>query len=665
MLENINSPEDLKKLSILEEQKLAEEIREYILEIVSENGGHLASNLGVVELTLALHNVFNFRKDKIVWDVGHQTYVHKILTGRREALKSLRTLNGIAGFPKTNESPYDFFNTGHSSTSISAALGMARARDLKGENYSVLAVIGDGAMTGGMALEALNDVGYSKTKMTIILNDNEMSISPNIGGLNMLLSKLRTKKMYTRSNVIMKKRINEIPVIGKPIVKIVQTFKRSIKQLIIPKMFFEDIGFTYLGPVDGHNLEELQSIFTLSKQIDNPVLIHVLTKKGKGYEIAEKNPDKFHATGPFDIETGKSKKEKGKDYSKVFGDKLVELAQKNEKIVAITASMKDGTGLTAFSEKFPKRFFDIGIAEQHALGLAAGMAIDGMIPVVPIYSSFYQRAYDQVIHDIALQNLPVIMCVDRAGVVGADGETHQGTLDMAFFRLVPNLTILAPKDFQELEDMLEFAVNLKKPVIIRYPRGGENKEPFEKHEKIEEGKAEILKEGNDISILTIGKTVAKGIKIAKTLQNININAEVINVRFLKPLDVETLKKSIEKTKKVVTIEDGTIINGLGTAIKELVIDNHMEDVEVKAYAYPDKFIQHGSVDELEKIYHLDEDAIVEDIQKHIELKLHNEDEKETEENLNESKEKDKNIKAEELKKNNKHKKIKVGEMKHK
>ena len=672
MLENINSPEDLKKLSILEEQKLAEEIREYILEIVSENGGHLASNLGVVELTLALHNVFNFKKDKIVWDVGHQTYVHKILTGRREALKSLRTLNGIAGFPKTNESPYDFFNTGHSSTSISAALGMARARDLKGENYSVLAVIGDGAMTGGMALEALNDVGYSKTKMTIILNDNEMSISPNIGGLNMLLSKLRTKKMYTRSNVIMKKRINEIPVIGKPIVKIVQTFKRSIKQLIIPKMFFEDIGFTYLGPVDGHNLEELQSIFTLSKQIDNPVLIHVLTKKGKGYEIAEKNPDKFHATGPFDIETGKSKKEKGKDYSKVFGDKLVELAQKNEKIVAITASMKDGTGLTAFSEKFPKRFFDIGIAEQHALGLAAGMAIDGMIPVVPIYSSFYQRAYDQVIHDIALQNLPVIMCVDRAGVVGADGETHQGTLDMAFFRLVPNLTILAPKDFQELEDMLEFAVNLKKPVIIRYPRGGENKEPFEKHEKIEEGKAEILKEGNDISILTIGKTVAKGIKIAKTLQNINVNAEVINVRFLKPLDVETLKKSIEKTKKVVTIEDGTIINGLGTAIKELVIDNHMEDVEVKAYAYPDKFIQHGSVDELEKIYHLDEDAIVEDIQKHIELKLHkrNEDEKETEENLNESKGKDKNIKTEELKKNNKHKnkknkKVKIGEMKHK
>ncbi len=649
MLENINSPKDLKKLSILEKQKLAEEIRKYILEIVSENGGHLASNLGVVELTLALHTVFDFEKDKIVWDVGHQTYVHKILTGRREALKTLRKLNGIAGFPKTNESKYDFFNTGHSSTSISAALGMARARDLKKENYSVLAVIGDGAMTGGMALEALNDVGYSKTKMTIILNDNEMSISPNIGGLNMLLSKLRTKRMYTRTNVIMKKRISEIPVIGKPIVKIVQTIKRSIKQLIIPKMFFEDIGFTYLGPVDGHNIEELQSILTLSKQIDNPVLIHVLTKKGKGYEIAEKNPDKFHATGPFDIQTGNAKKAKGKDYSKVFGDKLIELAEKNDKIVAITASMKDGTGLTEFSKKFPERFFDIGIAEQHALGLAAGMAIDGMIPVVPIYSSFYQRGYDQVIHDIALQNLPVVMCVDRAGIVGADGETHQGTLDMAFFRLVPNLTILAPKDFRELEDMLAFAVNLKKPVVIRYPRGGEDKEPFEKHETIEEGKAEILKEGNDLSIVTIGKMVAKGMKIAKKLQDKGINAEVINARFLKPLDEQTIKKSIEKNKKVITIEDGTIINGLGTAIKELIVDNHMEDIEIKAYAYPDMFIQHGSVEELEKIYHLDEEDIVEDVQQYFQI--------------NKNEEKDfKEAKDNEIDEIKKKQKIKIGEM---
>lgn len=420
MIEKINSAEDVKKLNIEEQKELAEEIRKYILEIVSENGGHLASNLGVVELTMALHTVFDLPKDKIVWDVGHQTYVHKILTGRKEQLKTLRKLNGIAGFPKTNESETDCFNTGHSSTSISAALGMARARDIKGEDNNVIAVIGDGALTGGMALEALNDAGWSQTKLTVILNDNEMSISKNIGGISMLLSKLRTKRGYTKSNVSMKNIISKIPLVGVPFVKIVQRVKRSIKQLIIPKMFFEDIGFRYLGPVDGHNIEELERMLKISKQLDGPVLIHVLTKKGKGYKIAEENPDKFHATGPFDLETGKSKKEKAKDYSKAFGDKLVELAKKNDKIVAITASMKDGTGLAKFAEEFPNRFFDIGIAEQHALGLAAGMAKAGIIPVVPIYSSFYQRAYDQVIHDIAIQNLPVIMCVDRAGIVGAD-----------------------------------------------------------------------------------------------------------------------------------------------------------------------------------------------------------------------------------------------------
>lgn len=622
MLEKINYPKDLKKLSIEEKETLAIEIRKYILEIVSKNGGHLASNLGVVELTIALHSVFNFPKDKIVWDVGHQTYVHKILTGRKEALKTLRKLNGIAGFPKTNESIYDNFNTGHSGTSISAALGMARARDLKNERNSVLAVIGDGAMTGGMALEALNDVGYSKTKMTIILNDNEMSISKNIGGLNMLLSKLRTKKTYTKSNISMKKIINKVPVIGKPTVKVIQRLKRSIKQLIIPKMFFEDIGFTYLGPVDGHNIQELENILRLSKQIDNPVIIHVLTKKGKGYSIAEENPDKFHATAPFNIETGKVGKEKKKDYSKVFGDKLVELARENEKIVAITASMKDGTGLTKFSKEFPKRFFDIGIAEQHALGLAAGMAIEGTIPVVPIYSSFYQRGYDQVIHDIAIQNLPVIMCVDRAGIVGADGETHQGLLDMAFFRLVPNLTIMAPKDFKELEEMLEFAIKLNKPVIIRYPRGGEEDYKFQEstnseYTKIEEGKAEILKEGKDISIIAIGKMVSRAMKIAEELEKENINTDVINARFLKPLDIKTIKNSIAKTKKVITIEDGTIINGLATAIKELIIDENLRDIKLECFAYPDKFIQHGSVQELEEIYDLDEKSIITKIRSKI------------------------------------------------
>lgn len=420
MLEEINSPEDLKKLSIEEKKKLAQELREYILKVVSENGGHLASNLGVVELTIALHSVFDMPKDKIVWDVGHQSYVHKIITGRREDFKTLRKLNGLSGFPKINESEYDNFDTGHSSTSISAALGMARARDLKGESNYVISVIGDGALTGGMALEALNDAGCSNTKMTVILNDNEMSISPNIGGLNMFLSKLRTKKLYTKSNISIKKMINKIPLIGKPSVKIIQRIKRSIKQLIIPKMFFEDIGFTYLGPVDGHDIEQLENILRLSKQVEAPVLIHVLTKKGKGYKIAEENPDRFHATAPFDIKTGIAKKEKREDYSKIFGEKLVELAQNNDKIVAVTASMKDGTGLSRFQKEFPKRFFDVGIAEQHAITMAAGMAKEGMIPFVPIYSSFYQRAYDQVIHDVAIQDLPVIMCVDRAGVVGQD-----------------------------------------------------------------------------------------------------------------------------------------------------------------------------------------------------------------------------------------------------
>ena len=606
MLEKINSPEDVKKLNIKEKIELSNEIRKYILEIVSENGGHLASNLGVVEVTIALHSIFNVPEDKIIWDVGHQSYVHKIITGRKEALKNIRKLNGIAGFPKTIENEADCFNTGHSSTSISAALGMARARDLQGRENSVIAVIGDGALTGGMAIEALNDAGFSKSKMTVILNDNEMSISPNVGGLNKFLGKLRTKKLYTRTNNLIKKQISSIPIVGKSTVKAVQKIKRAIKQLVIHRMFFEDIGFTYLGPVDGHNIEKLESILTMSKQINGPVLIHVLTTKGKGYEIAEKNPDKFHATGPFDTETGKSKKVKSKDYSKVFGEKLVELAKENEKIVAITASMKDGTGLTKFSQEFPYRFFDVGIAEQHAITMAAGMAKEGMIPVVPLYSSFYQRAYDQVIHDVALQNLPVVMCVDRAGVVGADGETHQGTLDMAFFRLIPNLTIMAPKDFRELEEMLEFAVNLKKPVVIRYPRGGENSEiKFKKIMKIEEGKAELIQQGEDVTIIAIGKMIAKAVKIAKKLESDEQKSvEIINARFLKPLDENTIKESIIKTKNVITIEDGTKINGLDTAVKELIIENNLQNISITTYAYPDEFIPHGSVEELEELYGL-------------------------------------------------------------
>lgn len=601
MLEEINSPQDLKKLTLQQKKKLAEEIRNYIIEIVSKNGGHLASNLGVVELTIALHTVFNVPEDKIIWDVGHQCYVHKILTGRREEFKNLRKPNGLAGFPKSNESPADSFNTGHSSTSISAALGMARARDLQGKNNAVIAVIGDGALTGGMALEALNDAGYSKCKMTVILNDNEMSILPNVGGLNKFLGKLRTKKLYTTTNNLLKKQISSVPVIGKPMVVGIQRIKRAIKQLVIHKMFFEDIGFTYLGPVDGHNIEELESILKTSKQVNGPVLIHVLTKKGKGYKFAEKNPDKFHAISPFNIENGELKTPKEKDYSKVFGEKIVELAKENSKIVAVTASMKNGTGLADFAQEFPYRFFDVGIAEQHAVTMAAGMAKEGMIPFVPIYSSFYQRAYDQVIHDVAMQNLPVIMCVDRAGIVGADGETHQGTLDMAFFRLVPNLTIMAPKDFKEFEDMLEFAVGLNKPVVIRYPRGGEDAEvKFKIHAKIELGKAEVLHEvknlenpTKEVTIIAIGKTVAEAVKLADRMQKEEgITPEIINARFLKPFDSEKMIQSIQRTKNVITIEDGTVINGLATTVKELIVDNNIQNVKFKSYAYPDKFIMY-------------------------------------------------------------------------
>ena len=624
MLEKINSPEDVKKLKIEEKKKLAEEIRKYILETVSENGGHLASNLGVVELTLALHSVFDTPKDKIVWDVGHQSYTHKIITGRREQFKTLRQKYGLAGFPKTSESEYDSFNTGHSSTSISAALGMARARDLKGENNQVIAVIGDGALTGGMALEALNDAGFSKTHMTVILNDNEMSISKNIGGLNMFLSKLRTKKLYTKSNISGKKVISKVPIIGKSIVRIVQKIKRSIKQLIIPKMFFEDIGFKYLGPVDGHNIDALELLLSRAKELDEPVLIHVLTKKGKGYKPAEENPDKFHATSSFDLETGKPKKEKKKDYSKVFGEKLVSLAEKNQKIVAVTASMKDGTGLTEFAKKYPDRFFDVGIAEQHAITFCAGLAKEGMIPVVPIYSSFYQRAYDQVIHDVCMQNLPVVMCVDRSGIVGADGETHQGILDMSFFKIVPNLTIMAPKDFDELENMLEFAINLKKPVVIRYPRGGESELKIKKHEKIKYGKAEILRQGNDVTIIGFGKTVSKAMEIANCLKGLGISAEVINTRFLKPLDKYTILNSIHKTNFVVTIEDNSLNGGLGSSVKELLVEKKLVKTKIKCFGYPDCFVTHGSVEELEKMYKLDKDNIVSYIKYNINKKRNKE-----------------------------------------
>jgi len=612
-IEKIKSSRDLKKLSLEDKKKLALEIRDYMIQVVSENGGHLASNLGIVELTIALESVFDVKKDKIVWDVGHQCYTHKILNGRYHEFKTLRKMDGLAGFPKVNESVTDAFNTGHSSTSISAALGLAMARDLVKKNHQVIAVIGDGALTGGMAMEALNHAGSTKTKMLVILNDNEMSISKNIGGINNLLTRLRMKKNYSRSNAFGKRVVAHIPLIGKRTVQFVGVMKDTIKQAIIPGMYFEEIGFRYLGPVDGHDIKAMEDVFSKVRDLDGPTLIHVLTKKGKGYSPAEGNPDRFHGIGSFDRETGLTKSVKKDDYSKVFGNKLVSLAKKNKKIVAITAAMKDGTGLKEFASQYPERFFDVGIAEQHALTLAAGLARGGMIPVVSIYSSFYQRAYDQIIHDICLQELSVICCVDRAGIVGNDGETHQGLYDMAFFRIIPNLIIMAPKNFFELEMMLELAVSLKKPVVIRYPRGVESSllMPFK---PLKVGKCELLRDGSSLTIVAIGKFVATAMEVAELFSQDNISCEVLNCRFLKPLDEKAILNSAQKTKRVVTLEDGCLIGGLATAVKDLLIDLD-ENIEKCSFGYPDEFVKQGSVSEIEKKYGLDSKSIYKKVKK--------------------------------------------------
>ncbi|MBR3153364.1 MAG: 1-deoxy-D-xylulose-5-phosphate synthase [Clostridia bacterium] len=614
ILENVNFPEDIKGLSLDDKKVLADEIRKYILDVVSKNGGHLASSLGVVELTIALHSCFNCPEDKIVWDVGHQTYAHKILTGRKDKMKTLRQFGGIAGFPRSSESEYDSFDTGHSSTSISVALGMARARDVLNKKNKVIAVIGDGALTGGMALEALNDAGYSKSDLIVILNDNEMSISKNIGGVSTFLTKLRTKKFYTKSNISGKKFIRKIPVVGDKIVSIVVKIKRGIKQLIIPKMFFEDIGFRYLGPVDGHDIDKLESILNISKTLDGPVLIHVITKKGKGYKFAEEHPDKFHSTSKFNIETGEKVSSKSKDFSAVFGDKMVKLAKNDEKIVAITASMKDGTGLGKFAKEFPDRFFDIGIAEQHAVGMIGGMAKEGLKPVFPVYSSFLQRGYDQLIHDICMQSLPVTICVDRAGIVGNDGETHHGVFDLSYLNTIPNLNVMAPKNFEELEKMLEFSVNSNLPMVIRYPRGSEDNVEFEGNSPIELGKAELIRKGKNLTICGIGKMVSYCKKAADILEKDGIDCEVINARFLRPLDNDLIKKSVLKTGVVFTVEDNILSGGFGSSVNDL-LEN--ENVKVINLGYPDCFVKHGSVADIEKKYGLDVNGIVSKIKDNI------------------------------------------------
>lgn len=612
LLDNINFPEDIKKLNIDELDALCVELREFLIENVSKTGGHIASNLGVVELTVALHYTFNCPKDKIIWDVGHQSYVHKIVTGRKNSMSTLRQHNGLSGFPKRDESIYDVFDTGHSSTSISAAIGVARARDLKNQKYEVVAVIGDGALTGGMAFEALNDAGRSNTKLIVILNDNEMSISPNVGGLSAYLGKIRTEPRYISTKKDVERIIDQIPFGSKGIKRFIKRTKDGIKKMVVTTgMLFEELGFTYMGPVDGHNIAELLEEFEKSKYIEGPLLIHVKTKKGKGYKFAEERPNDFHGVSAFNIETGESlSKSTVPSYSNVFGNKLCEIAEKNKDVVAITAAMTDGTGLKKFSEKFPNRLFDIGIAEQHAVTMAAGLAANGVIPVVALYSSFLQRAYDQVVHDVAMQNLHVVFAIDRAGIVGNDGETHQGVFDSAFLCQIPNMTVMTPADYREFENMIEYAVNLHNgPICVRYPRGNSIFEIDGSDEKIELGKGTIVKGGIDITIIASGKMVKTAIDVSEILKNENIDSEIINLRFLKPLDEELILKSALKTKKVVIIDETVKDGSVALRINALLPKN----IQVLFKTLPDKFIKQGSIDELLKENNLNSEAIVADI----------------------------------------------------
>ena len=613
ILNKIKSPEDVKSLSISDMYELSDEIRNFLIDSVSKTGGHLASNLGVVELTLSLFSEFDFKKDKIIWDVGHQTYIHKILTGRKDDFEKLRKHNGMSGFPKRNESIYDFFDTGHSSTSISAALGFARARDLKNEDSNIIAVIGDGALTGGMALEALNDLGFKKTKMIVILNDNQMSISNNVGGLSSYLSKVRIEPEYNK----FKKGINSklgASSFGKGIAKKLSRVKSSIKQLVMPSMLFEDMGLKYLGPIDGHNISAMKDVLSKAKNIDEPVIIHVVTQKGRGYEFAEKNPDKYHGVSPFNLESGEPKSIAKCNYSKVFGNSLVKLAKENKDIVAITAAMPDGTGLRQFMEKYPERFFDVGIAEQHAVTLAAGMACAGLKPVFAVYSTFLQRAFDQVLHDVCIQELPVVLAIDRAGLVGEDGETHQGIFDISYLSIIPNITVIAPKCLEEVDILLKWAFNQDKPVAIRYPRGGDVISKLKPIEKVEFSKWEVLEEGKDCkcAIIATGKMSQHAILANALLNKEGIYPKLITATFIKPLDEGMLKELSEKGYDIITIEDNVIKGGLGSNIL-LSLNHYGFKGKFKALGYDDKFVEQGDTTILYNDWNLDPKGIKEEV----------------------------------------------------
>lgn len=595
-LDKINSPADVKKLSVPQLEQLAKEIRQLLISVISHTGGHLAPNLGVVELTLALHKVFNTPEDKIIFDVGHQAYIHKIITGRREQFPTLRQYGGLSGFPKRSESEHDAFGTGHSSTSISAALGMACARDLQGEDYNVVAVIGDGSMTGGMAFEALNNAGMLHKNMIVVLNDNEMSISKNVGAMSEYLYQLRTGETYNKIKNDIEGWLKNMEF-GSDVLKAIRRLKGSVKYLMVPTSIFEELGFTYLGPVDGHDLDGLLDVLQAAKKIDGPVMVHVLTKKGKGYKPAEESPNKFHGTGPFDIATGKkiTNPNAPVSYTEVFGKTLTKLADTDDKIVGITAAMPDGTGLNIFAEAHKDHFFDVGIAEQHAVTAAAGMAAAGMKPVAAIYSTFMQRAYDSIMHDICMQKLHVTLCLDRAGLVGDDGYTHHGVFDYAYLRSIPNMTIMAPKDENELQHMLKTALDFDGPVSVRYPRGsGVGVALDTEWHELPIGKAEVLRTGKDVCFWAIGSMVQTALDAADLLEAQGISAGVVNMRFAKPLDVELLREHAQSYGKIITLEEGVLAGGVGSAVlEELNESKLLEQCDARCFGIPDEFVMHG------------------------------------------------------------------------
>jgi len=610
ILERIKDTNDIKNLSWEELDVLASEVRQFLVEKVSVTGGHLASNLGVVELTIAMHMAYSLPKDKMIWDVGHQAYTHKLLTGRKEGFETLRKHKGMSGFPKRNESDCDSFDTGHSSTSVSAGIGYVEAREILKEDYKVVSVIGDGSFTGGMAYEALNNASHLNSNYVIILNDNNMSISENVGGMSNYLNGIRTAHFYNDLKKGVTNALNKIPGVGKNIVSSIRKTKDSIKQLFVPGMLFEEMGITYLGPVDGHDIKKLYRTLREAQKMDHAVLVHVLTEKGKGYAPAEQNPSKFHGIGPFDISTGKSLEVKEKDtYTDVFGKVMYKLGEQEPKLVAITAAMKDGTGLVGFQKKYPERFFDVGIAEGHAVTFAAGLAAAGLKPVFAVYSSFLQRGYDQLVHDVCMQNLPVVFAIDRAGLVGSDGETHQGAFDLAYLSHIPNMTVISPKNKWEFADMIRFAIEHDGPIALRYPRGTAYDGLKDFRAPIEFGKSEVIYEESDIAIFSVGHMMEEAYKVWGKLKEKGYRCSLINSRFVKPMDEVVLKQMADTHQLFVTIEEGVETGGYGQQVTNYVSKEELP-VKVLINAIPDKYVEQGSIGLLRKEILLDADSIV-------------------------------------------------------